>query len=271
MAKVAVQCSADTIVVKIATFAKPETVASNATMETKKQIERKYIENFLTRKNLGLEIKSIEDSETPDFVLRTMDKSISVEMTKLIDIDLKFIEEFRKSVIGTANKTFREKYDKELYCLIELLNIRLGEKRLERQHQIEKYGAKLFERVEKIYLDNHSNTDFEVTIEDINDFDDIVTRLHVKTSEGFDHWQYFGAHRVDGINMEWLIKRIKEKEEKINNYRQSFDENWLLFISNTGTKPTAHRFDLSDFSQIKTKFEKVFVYKSMEDNVIEIV
>jgi hypothetical protein len=189
----------------------------------------------------------------------------------LIDLELKFIEEFRNSVIATAHKTFKQKYDKELYCLIGLRNIKLGEKRLERQGQIENYGLKLFKRIENIYLDNFSANEFDVTIEQINEFDDIVTRLHVKTSNGFDHWQYFGAHRVDWVNVDWLTKKIKEKEQKIANYRQSFDENWLLLISNTGTKPSAHRFDFLDFSQIETRFEKVFVYKSMESKIIEIV
>lgn len=156
-------------------------------------------------------------------------------------------------------------------CLIELRNIKLGVKRLERQGQIENYGLKLFERIEKIYLDNFSANEFDVTIEQINEFDDIVTWLHVKTSNEFDHWQYFGAHRVDLVNVDWLTKKIKEKEEKIANYRQSFDENWLLLISNTGTKPSAHRFDFLDFSQIETRFEKVFVYKFIESKIIEIV
>ena len=35
LAKVAVQCSADTFVVKIATFAKPENVSSNLTAESR--------------------------------------------------------------------------------------------------------------------------------------------------------------------------------------------------------------------------------------------
>jgi hypothetical protein len=237
----------------------------------KKAIERRYLENFLTSKNLGQNVLSIEDSETPDFIISTSDKKISVELTKLIDIDLKFIEEFGNSVIGTAKKTFNEKYDRELYCLIGLRNIELGEKRIERRKQIEKYGTKLFDRVERIYLDNYLSTDFDVTIEDINEHDDIVTRIHVTTKMGFEHWQYFGAHRNDLINLEWLTIKIKDKEEKIDNYRQPFDENWLLLISNTGTKPSAYRFDLLDFSHIETRFEKVFVYKSMGDEVIEIV
>jgi hypothetical protein len=181
----------------------------------KKAIERRYLENFLTSKKLEQEILSIEDSETPDFIVSTCDKKISIELTKLIDVDLKFIEEFRNSVIRTAKKTFKEKYDRELCCLIGLRNIKLGEKRIERQEQIEKYGAKLFDKVDRIYLDNYSNTDFDVTIECINERDDIVTRLRVTTKMRLGHWQYFGAHRNDWINLEWLTKKLKLRRRRL--------------------------------------------------------
>jgi hypothetical protein len=236
-------------------------------MSKKKDIERRYLNSFL--KTLELEVKSIEDSETPDFILQTDKQTISIELTRLINQDLKIVEEFRNSVIRRAHEDFKLRYGKSLYCLIGLRNIKLGATRSARTEQIEKYSAKLFDRVERIYLDN-SNKEFDVTLEHINDADDILTRLHAKTSDDFDHWQYFGAHRVDWIEMNWFIKRIKEKEAKIDQYRQVFDENWLLLISNTGTKPSAHRFDFLDFSQVDAKFEKVFVYKSIENRIITI-
>ena len=51
----------------------------------KKVIERRYLDNFLRRMGWEPELLSIQDSETPDFVIKA-EKVISIELTKLIDM-----------------------------------------------------------------------------------------------------------------------------------------------------------------------------------------
>lgn len=183
--------------------------------------------------------------------------------------ELKVIEVFRNSVVNKAHQLFRDQYKQDTYSLVTLRNIALGD-RVQRQGLITKYAQKLFERTERIYL-SADQQEFDVTEEHINEHDDIITRLHVKSSPGFDHWQHFGAHRVDGIDAAWLNKRIAEKEGRIDSYRKFYDQKWLLLISNMGTKPSAHRFDFLDFSNFTSRFARVYSYNSNAAKTIILV
>jgi len=67
--------------------------------------------------------------------------------------------------------------------------------------------------------------------------------------------------------MDWLQSRILKKEEKIKNYSTSFDENWLLLISDFGTRASASRTDFMDFSVIDSKFDRIYMYNYIPDEV----
>lgn len=72
---------------------------------------------------------------------------------------------------------------------------------------------------------------------------------------------------MDYIDIDWLQNVIENKENNISRYPEKYHENWLLLVSDFGTKSSAHRFDHIDFSQIETKFDKVYIYNFMPDKV----
>jgi hypothetical protein len=72
------------------------------------------------------------------------------------------------------------------------------------------------------------------------------------------------------VDMDWLKKVIEKKENNIERYPKEFYENWLLLVSDFGTKSSSHRFDRIDYSGIKTKFDKIYLYSFRADE-IEIV
>lgn len=234
-------------------------------MDKKKISERHLLTKFISNPELNLRVTSIIDSETPDFIVKTTEKRISIELTSLINPDLRQVEAYRNKIIKQAENRFKERYNEDLYMLVTFDNIALNGGK-ESEHY---YASELFNSIEQLYLTNR-NFEFDITLKKDKRISDFIRHLHVTNRLGFNNWQHFGAHRVDWVKMEWLTKRIRTKEKNISKYKETFDENWLLLISNFGTKSSAHRFDFLDFKTIETEFEKIFVYKYMENATIKI-
>jgi len=51
------------------------------TNERKKEFELHMLCKFISHEELGLGVKTIDESETPDFIVRELTKNISVELT----------------------------------------------------------------------------------------------------------------------------------------------------------------------------------------------
>jgi hypothetical protein len=183
---------------------------------------------------------------------------------RLIKSEAKVIEEFRNEIVRRAHKEFRRQNDRDLYCLVTIANVRLNEKA--RNKQINEYSKQLVEHVQSI-ANQQTDNDFDVSLDRGDLKESVVERLHVKSSKGFDHWQQFGAHRVDWTDRDWLSERIMQKEQKIPRYPEKYDSNWLLFLSNLGSKSSAHRYDFMDFDSLQTTFDKIFIYQSQDGSV----
>jgi len=87
---------------------------------------------------------------------------------------------------------------------------------------------------------------------------------------GFNHWQHFTAYKVDWIDMKRLQSIIADKARDIKNYVGKFDEHWLLLVSNIGTKASANQFDFLNLSSFETEFQKVYVFKDIENEIFVI-
>ena len=232
-------------------------------MNKKKEIERHHLTSFISNKDLKFLVYEIEDSETPDFIVNIENNLISIEHTRLINPELKKVEQYRERIIQNARKRFRKKYKAELYVLFTFNNIRLKSGKSAEQ----KYTDEIFYLIENIYLCN-KKFDFRVESRDrTSRVSELIRSFSVDSTRNFENWQHFGAYLVDYIDMDWLQKVITKKENNIQRYPKIFYENWLLLVSDFGTKSSAHRFDHIDFSQIKTKFDKVYIYNFRPDEV----
>jgi hypothetical protein len=184
----------------------------------------------------------------------------------LINPDLKKVESYREKIIKNAHKQFEEKYRAKLYLLVTFNNISLESGRIAEQ----KYSNEVFKLVEDIYL---SNKDYDFRIDSRKRkarVSELIESFSVDNTRDFSHWQHFGAYLVDRIDMNWLQGIISKKEKNIERYPKEFYENWLLLVSDFGTKASAHDFDRIDLSRIKTAFDKVYLYSFRPDE-IEIV
>lgn len=235
-------------------------------MDKKKQIERHQLERFVSNDKLKLLVYSIDNCETPDFEVNINKRLVSIEHSRLINPQLQQVEQYRDKIIKLAQKRFEEKYSDKLYVLMTFNNIVLDGGKIAEQNHVEE----VFNLIEKIYLDNKR---FEFKIESIRDREKIsktIESFSVDNVQNFSHWQHFGAYLVNWIDMDWLKGIIKKKEQNIIKYSKSYDENWLLLVSNFGTEASAHRTDFIDFSSIESKFEKIYIFSYMADTVITV-
>lgn len=230
-------------------------------MNKKKIIERHQLTKFISNTDLKLKVVSIIDNETPDFIITSKYKRISVELTELTNPEVKKVESYRNKIIKVAEQMFIEKYKTDLYVLITFENVILSPGKAE-----ERYAKELFEIIEKEYLTSNAQ-EFSIVKNRMNTF---IRRLRIANNRELNNWQRFGAYHIDWIKPEWMTKRIIRKQENISKYAEKFDENWLLLISNTGSKSSANRFDYVDFKEIQTDFERVYVYKYIENETIQI-
>lgn len=231
----------------------------------KKLIEKRQLERFISNPEFKSKVTAIHEGETPDFIIEIDDKKISVELTQLIKPNLKQYEEFRKSIIDEAASQFINKYEAKLNCYFTFLNIELDGGPV----MFKKFSQELFRTVEKIYLENTS-TEINVELKNENLKSDFLKRVHVSSILGYYCWQHISAHKVDQADVDKIKLIIENKENNISKYRESFEENWLLIVSNIGNKSSSNHYDFLDFRGIETKFERVFAFKDMDNEIIVI-
>ncbi|HAO07547.1 MAG TPA: hypothetical protein DCQ50_11245 [Chryseobacterium sp.] len=232
-------------------------------MDKKKQIERYQLEKFVSNDKLKLLVYGIDNCETPDFEVNINKRLVSIEHSRLINPQLQQVEQYRDKIIKLAQKRFEEKYADKLYALITFNNIVLDGGKIAEQN----YVDEVFNLIEGIYL---SNKRFEFKIHSKRHREKvskIIESFSVDNIQNFSHWQHFGAYLVDWIDMDWLKGIIKRKEQNISKYTKSYDENWLLLVSDFGTKASASRTDFIDFSVVESKFDKIYIHSYMADEV----
>lgn len=131
------------------------------------------------------------------------------------------------------------------------------------------FSQQLFLEVEKIYLANQK-AEFNIIVEYPEIKTEFIDTLPVRNTMGFNNWQDFTAYKHDWIDLERLQSIIANKDKDTKKYSGQFDEHWLLMVSNSGTKSSANHFEFIDFQAITTDFDKVYVYKDMEKEVVQI-
>lgn len=233
---------------------------------SKKELERYTITKFISNEKLKLRALSLDDSETPDFIMKTMDKKISIELTSLMNPQLKARESLNDSIVARAWELFDSKYEEKLNVWVTFYNWKPNCSKTD----IPIYANELFQLVENIYLNNR-NYKFNINSKDNFSPADYIQSLFISNDFSFSNWQTFGAYLVEYVDFSLLLNTIKSKESNLFKYENDFDENWLVIAANFGTKSSALRFDYINKIEYKSKFDRVFIYKQFEDKIIEYV
>lgn len=186
----------------------------------KKERELIMLKEFINNEALGLPVLDIEESETPDFIVHSLKKrKISVELTQLIHPSLIEKEVFREKIVDMAHELFKQKYNCELYVLVTFSSTPIKSK----ANEINQYAESLFKQIESIYLPN-KNYEFHVSTKRVKN-NSHIEWLSVSNNRDLENWQSFGAFLVEEIDVDWVKKKIIEKEKMISRYTGNFDEN----------------------------------------------
>lgn len=231
----------------------------------KKERELILLENFISNESLGLRVKSIDEGETPDFIVRELNKNISVELTQLIHPKLIEREAFREKLVDKAQMLFKEKYKDELYVLITFANLHNNFK----GNEVDKLAKDIFELVESIYLPN-KKYEFHISTKDFKMETKLIEWISVSNNRDLENWQSFGAFLVNEIDVNWVKKVIREKEKMIPKYKGQIDEKWLLLVSNFGFKSDTHSFHYLHQEKMESEFDKIYLYKYREKDIVEL-
>ncbi|WP_142683032.1 hypothetical protein [Chitinophaga polysaccharea] len=230
----------------------------------KKDLEYHLLRTFISNESLQLRVKSIESTETPDFIVRELTRDISIEVTRLIHPHLIQVEAFQENLVESAYRKFKEKYSAKLRVLVNFSNVPIKCKKSE----IGMYVDQLHDLVEGIYLPNRKysfNISSRGRCRPINHFIDSIS---VSNDLDFENWQPFGAYLVKDVDVDWIKRAIQEKEKNIKRYPTKFDENWLLLVANFGHKSSTHGFGYLEQEKFASQFDKIYLYKYM-DNIID--
>jgi hypothetical protein len=233
----------------------------------KKEFELHMLRRFISHESHGLRIKTIEETETPDFIIRELNMDVSIELTRLILPDLMKEEKFQDKLVSMVWKKFKQKHPDKLQVLVNFSNnvIRCA------ANEIDNYVDQLLGIVESIFIPN-KRFEFRVSsvgrARPINNFIDSIV---VSNDLYYDNWQPFGAYMVRPINKDWLKNIIIEKEKKIKTYKATFDQNWLLLLANFGHESSTHDFDYLKLNEFQTDFDRVYLYKYFDDDYSRLV
>jgi len=234
--------------------------------EIKKRIERRHLTDFFSNEDLTYRVYSIQDSETPDFIVNVDTRLTSIEHTRLINPFRKNIEEYYERIIRNAKLRFESRYSEKLYVLLTF-NEREVSKGRDAQ---EKYTDEIFNLIENIYLCN-KKLRFRIRSRSrLFPVSQLIESFEVNNEDNFSHWQHFGSYSSDRIDIDWLQDIISRKDRKIDKYSQKFEENWLLLVTDFGTKASGFQYEFTDYSPIKTRFDKVYLYAWRADEVVSV-
>ena len=232
----------------------------------KKASERYVLDRFLLNQVVKLSVSNIEEGETPDFVLRdNSNRIISVELSQIIQKELKRKEAFYEKIVSQAERLFIERYGDSVIAHItfssKIISCKYSETYI--------YANEILRIAEKLYLPR-KNSKFQISSSSDTILPDFMEHIMLDNQDIFTKWQPFGSYLVNAIYRNWLTSIISEKEKNISAYNRDFDENWLLLVSNLGDQSSGLHFYNVSINAISTSFERVYVYQYMQDEVIVI-
>jgi len=238
----------------------------------KKDFEKRLLTRFISNSSLRMRISGLHalENEPPDFKIKRFVngqfKEIGLEITRIINPSLKEIESAQEKTVELARRKFRSELKENLVVYVDFSENPFPFK----EKDLQKIAEDLFNLV-KTVAENNRGFKFNITTDEIK-LNPIFRGITIKNDEdyGFENWQPFGAFRVPYIDETWFSSVIERKESKISNYSQAFDEKWLLMIANFGHESSAFQFSNLRAEFQKSKFDRIFIYNWMQDEIIRI-
>lgn len=224
------------------------------------EIEKYYFDRF--RRIYPLPEGKIIYGDSPDIIIKGK-KLIGVEITSLFLEDGNLPEseqvqrERREKVVSNAQKDYKKQNGRNCEIVFSFNNLKpiLDEKKL---------------KVKLINLAKNMEG-FETGEIERETFKEIpeLSFVYLNSEQHFENsWRVQQVYEINNMSRNRLIKLVKKKEKKINTYKKC-DAYWLLVVIDFIDFAQDQEVGISNFKKIDTEFEKVIVYKTIFDHVLE--
>jgi hypothetical protein len=237
----------------------------------KKQHERFLLERFLNAASIEADI--IEEREVPDFILRFKGRSVGIEVTELfISRDprqhpLQAQESIATRIVGLAQQIYQRSDGPPAH-----VSVCFAPGRDLRNLQRDRTANDLAAFVRNLDLHEWQHVDWRH-----EDFDGALPKeisfVHALgvPSFGMAHWTVAQAGWATPLTPEALQYRINEKAQRLPNYQDAVNENWLLVVADatnpSGLLDTSSHFDAS---RLSSPFSRTFFYGYPDRAIIEL-
>lgn len=237
---------------------------------SKKDVEEWYLSKFVSNKSLRLRVASILPMDPPDFKISRhigkKRKEIGVEITRVINPNLKAEESAQEKIVRIAWEKFKAQYPDKLVVYVNFSRVKFSFT----QKALNELAGTLFELVRDV-VETNRGFEFRVETKSIR-LNPVFEGVTIRNDDdyGFENWQPFGAFKVPYIDESWFGDIISKKEKLIPTYPEPFDEKWLVLVANFGRQSSHSQFSNLRDNFKDSPFDKIFVYKYREDQVIKI-
>jgi len=233
----------------------------------KKAQERQWVDTFINLYGRSLKEMIVTECETPDFTLHNFHKKISIEVTSIVNSEIKKEESLRQKIVNKAKEKSIGKYLPGLQIDVTFIE----EPIICKGTEIEKFADQLCEKVEMIY--NKGNVKDESRLRSFEEQyeDGIIKSISLSPNQSQAGWFTFDGFVFPTIDPLLLIERIAEKEKILKKYAVRYNENWLLLVANLWEGSSSYDFtNIKKAIKFTTKFHQVFIYLFDENRFIRL-
>lgn len=218
----------------------------------------------------------IIETESPDFVITSNPKrKLGIELTRLSqpklsnqEFTIAQINSLKKTISSKAQKLFDSRNDYPLY-----LSIFFNDNIKVKINDITEIAENIALDVQNHITGSDRKSIFQIKIKNpiAEDYVDLIHGIYhpnVKSS----YWSSAGGYVVPALSKEYLVQKIESKEDKLPLYRKRKINNfWLIIITDSFERSTSFNIDNQiEAWNIESKFDKVFLFEVMGNNVYTI-
>ena len=221
-------------------------------IDDKKKKELTFLKQFLSYSKKNIE-DIIIDKEKPDFRVIMNSKKIGIEITEMINEELKKQEGYWENICQLLNEKIADDIDlKTSQISINIM-----------PYKKYKIGNK-----ENVVNEIYQHIKNEIRKPNYIQKVDII-----KLNKGICYIN-FGVYYINELDKKCLIKRIQEKDEKIKNY-EKMDKQWLLLVIGQAWQSSSdelnNKINYSEIEAVKNSpFDEIFILEVFNQHVHKI-
>lgn len=228
--------------------------------DEQKRTERAFLE--LAFQKLGIPVSSVEDHEAPDFAIVVDGRRVGVEVTEARTQDVAWgvsaLRRFKRELMTRLSKEGISIFaDMSMYEGVAVLLAQDAAMRTAWLERIAQLCSWTFSTGKDISYDAEDLKRFG-----LEGLDALRLHMHDAPGAGVNRSSWGEPRRI-------IQEAIDRKAEKLPQYRQEFDQVWLLVVGSAGNGGTLDRSDF-EWHSYRSPFDRTLGYEAFEKIATEL-